>query len=134
MKTTYTVKGGQIVGCSCVVDTNFKHTDDVYFDPTDGGIHVKLIDPAYVGENVRVFIDGGETIFIGGENEDVVVDGMDTEKFEMFVMSETDRIELSYKKTISSVTEGVASYDNTATSTRLIAEDGTRYNELIAAA
>ena len=49
-------------------------------------------------------------------------------------MTELARIELSYKKNITLITDDVPAYELTATSTRLTTVDQTRYDALIAAA
>ena len=134
MSITYYIKNDMIIDRDETVTANFNKEDEVYYDVSDQGIHVTLLDPAYVGQVVKVHMSGTETSFIWLDDGDDLTDVLPEEEVQTFTMTELARIELSYKKNITLITDDVPAYELTATSTRLTTVDQTRYDALIAAA
>ncbi len=134
MKTTYYIKNDKIVDRKCTLSLDFDKDDDVYYDTADKNIHVTLLDLSYLWQVVKVHMNGNKTVFVWLDDGDDLFDVFPAEEMNTFIMTELDRIELSYKKNISVIVEGIITYEDTDLSTRLRTVDQARYDALIAAA
>ncbi len=132
MKTIYYINNNDIAERKCSILSDFNKDDNVYYDPSDKNIHITLIDQSHIGETVKVRIEWNNTLFIGlDDNNDDLTDVIPAEEVYKFTMTEFDRIELSYKKHVSSFDSGSPVYQDTDESIRLISIDSDRYNELL---
>jgi len=133
MKTLYHIKLWKITQWESVVFSDFHVDDDVYFDKNDCEVHVSLIDQSHVWQLVKVYLTWTETVYIWLDSWDEVVEWLDINMFKRFVLTDLDRIELSYKKNIKQIDWSSVLYEQTDISNRLISIDSWRYNELISA-